>query len=68
MRELSQGKKEAKVTADTNVEYGEACRLLTAAYLVYKKATKVSAENRVTFINDLAVAKAKVGKQQQPMH
>ena len=61
-RTILRQKKKAGIEADTDVNYEVACSQLTAAYKVYIAAIKDSAESRVTFLQDLAKAKAADGK------
>ena len=55
-------KKQAGYTESTNVNLQEACKNFQTSYNVYFNIIKNDKERRVTFINNLVMAKAKAGK------
>ena len=61
-RTILRKKKQAGYTGCTNVDLQEACTNLQSSYNEYRNILKDCKERRVTFINDLAIAKAKAGK------
>ena len=61
-RTILRKKREAGYDGETNLTENDACDMLTQSYKEYRKVVKDGVDNRVSFINDLATAKAKVGK------
>ena len=62
VRTILRKKKQANYSGDTKVTYDDAMAKLTAAYESYKLVVVNSVDQRNTFINDLAIKKAKAGK------
>ena len=61
-RTILRKKNQARVTSNTNVSMLEATGMLHDSYVRYREVIKDGKERRITFINDLATAKAKAGK------
>lgn len=61
-RSILRQQKQVEFNRDANLSEIDTCEMITQTYATYKDIVKDAKENRVTFINNLATAKAKAGR------